>query len=87
VEDLHRSRRYAALARQAIVRMARVIKLPPGTRRHVPGDPDDDPIVQTALSAKADYLVTADKELLKLRRVHDVQIVTAARFEQLLAVA
>ncbi len=56
-----------------------MVKLPSAVRRHVPGDPDDDPIVQTALAAKADYLVTADKELLKLGRVQDIEIVSAAQ--------
>jgi predicted nucleic acid-binding protein len=50
----------------------------------VPGDPDDDPIVQTALSAKVHYLVTADRELLKLRKVRNVEIITDQMFDELM---
>lgn len=41
---------------------------------------DIDAIVQTALSARADYLVTADQEILKLKKVGNVEIITAAEF-------
>jgi putative PIN family toxin of toxin-antitoxin system len=75
-EDLGRTRRYAGLARRAVLRIAKLVSLPPSIHRHVPGDPHDDPIVQTALSAKADYLVTADREILDLGKVEDVEILT-----------
>jgi putative PIN family toxin of toxin-antitoxin system len=84
VEDLGRSRRYAYLARAAVLRMTKPVVLPSITRRYVPGDSDDDPIVQTALVAKADYLVTADRLILEVGKVHDVEIITGARFERLL---
>ena len=44
----------------------------------------DDAIVQTALSAKVDYLVTADQEILKRKKVGNVAIITAAEFARLL---
>jgi predicted nucleic acid-binding protein len=75
-EDLGRSARYAFLARGAVLRLAKHVSLPRAIRRYVPDDPDDDPIVQTALSAKADYLITADHVLLNLRKVHDVEIIS-----------
>src|SRR5437870_3439252 len=56
VEDLGRTRRYALLARRAVLRIAKVVPLPPSPGRFVLGDPGDDPVVQTALAAKADYL-------------------------------
>lgn len=65
--------------------MARLVDLPPSTPRHVPGDPDDDPIIQAALVAKAHYLVTADKELLKIKKVRNVEIVGAAKFDELIS--
>jgi putative PIN family toxin of toxin-antitoxin system len=86
VEDLGCSRRYAGLARRAVLRIAKLVKLPAGRYRHVPGDPDDDPIVQTALVAGADYLVTADKEILKLGKVQSVEIISPAQFEHRLHV-
>jgi putative PIN family toxin of toxin-antitoxin system len=81
-QHLKRSPRYIVLARHAVLRMAKLVALPQAIPRHVPGDPADDPIVQTALSAKADYLVTGDHELLNLKKVQDVEILTAQQFEQ-----
>jgi len=84
IDDLGRTRRYAWLARRAVLRIARLIELPASTPRHVPGDPDDDPIVQTALTARTHYLVTADRELLKLRKVRNVELISAQKFGELL---
>jgi predicted nucleic acid-binding protein len=53
-----------------------VIALPLPSRKHVAADPDDDPIVQTALTGNADCIVTADKALLALAKVQDVEIIT-----------
>ena len=83
-EDLGRTRRYAFLARRAVLRMTKLIDLPPTTRRYVPGDPNDDPILQTALTAKADYLVTADHAILEVGKVQEVEIITGGQFEHLL---
>ena len=84
VEDLELTRRYSSLARKAVLRSAKLVSLPSSIQRFVPGDANDDPIVQTALSAKADYLVTADREILKLKKVRSLQIITASDFERLL---
>jgi uncharacterized protein len=84
IEDLGRSRRYAWLARRAVLRIARRVEVPVEARRHVPGDPNDDPIVETALSAKANFLITADKALLKIKRIHSVEIITAQKFDELI---
>jgi putative PIN family toxin of toxin-antitoxin system len=47
----------------------------------VPGDPKDDPIVATAVAAKADYLVTGDRRhLLPLREYQGIRIVTPRQF-------
>ena len=52
-----------------------VTGLPEG--RFVPGDPKDDPIVATALAAKADYLVTGDRRhLLSLVSYEHIRILT-----------
>jgi predicted nucleic acid-binding protein len=84
VEALGCSRRYASLACRAVLRIARHVKISLPTPRHVPGDPNDDPIVQTAVGAGAHYLVTADKELLGLKKVRSVEIISLRRFEELL---
>ena len=52
--------------------------------RYVPDDEKDNAIVETAIRAKADYLVTADKLMLKLRKVGNVTIITAMEFARLL---
>jgi putative PIN family toxin of toxin-antitoxin system len=81
-EDLGRSSRYAFLARRAVLRIAKHVALPASSRAYVPGDPNDDPIIQTALSAKADYLITADTEILKVGKVQDIAILTAPQWEE-----
>jgi putative PIN family toxin of toxin-antitoxin system len=78
VEDLGRSRRFAGLARRAVLRVAKLVELPSFVPRHVPGDPSDDPIVQTALSGKADYLVTEDTEVLRLGKIRTAEVITAS---------
>jgi putative PIN family toxin of toxin-antitoxin system len=83
-EDLNLSRRYAILARRAVLRLAKLVSLPPNIGPWVPADRDDDPIVQTAISAGADYLVTADREILKLKKLRGVEIITADDFHRLL---
>ena len=80
VEDFGRTRRFARMARRAVLRIAKRVKLPDFIPRHVPGDPLDDPIVQTALTSKSHYLVTADKEILKLRKVQGVAMLSPSAF-------
>ena len=47
-------------------------------------DPDDNPILATAIAGGADFLVTGDKrDLLSLGKVEAVQIVTARAFADL----
>lgn len=41
-------------------------------------DPDDDRVLECAVSAGADYIVTGDKDLLRLKRYDVIRIVTAA---------
>jgi len=43
-------------------------------------DPSDDKILECALAAKADYLVSGDKHLLKLKKFYKTRIVTARKF-------
>ncbi len=56
--------------------------LPKNIRSFVPGDPKDDAVVQTAVSSKSDYLVTADAVLLELGKVQNVEILTVKTFAQ-----
>jgi len=44
--------------------------------RVIAEDPDDDVVLNTALSGKADYIVTGDKHLLNLKEFKGIGIVT-----------
>jgi putative PIN family toxin of toxin-antitoxin system len=45
-------------------------------------DPDDDIVLNTAISGKADYIVSGDKHLLKIANYNHIQIVTVNGFIQ-----
>jgi putative PIN family toxin of toxin-antitoxin system len=82
-EELGFSQRLAFLSRQRIVR--RAILIAPGTSRHKePQDVSDSPILQAALSAGADYLVTNDQHLLTLNPYEGLRIVSMTEYFQLL---
>jgi putative PIN family toxin of toxin-antitoxin system len=53
-------------------------KVPPGTCR----DPDDLPVLGTAVAARADCLVTGDAELLELKRCGPATILSPRAFYQ-----
>ena len=57
--------RLARLSRQRVAQRALLVN-PPASRHAVPDDPADSPILQAALAAGADYLVTNDAHLLAL---------------------
>jgi predicted nucleic acid-binding protein len=85
-EELNESSRFVHLARRAVLRRAKRVALPKNIRFFVPGDPKDDAVVQTAISSKSDYLVTADDLLLELGKVRNVEIITARTFSERLPV-
>ena len=63
--------------RQRYLRLAMVIHpapIPPT----VLADPDDDHVLACALAAKADYIVSGDRDLLTLKTFRELPIVTAA---------
>jgi putative PIN family toxin of toxin-antitoxin system len=86
-EELNESRRYVYLARRAVLRRAKRVDLPKNIRRFVAGDPDDDAIVQTAITSRSHYLVTADTVLLKLAKVRNVEIISVRTFAERLPAA
>ena len=48
-------------------------------------DPDDNPILATALAGKADFIVTGDKrDLLSLKKFEGIPIVTARTLVEIL---
>ncbi len=84
-EDLGESTRFVHLARRAVLRRAKRTELPKSIRQFVPDDPKDNPVVQTAISSKSNYLVTADSVLLRLGKVQSVEIISVAKFAELLS--
>ena len=78
-EELEFSRRLTSLSRSRILRRAAVVE--PGASRHmVPDDPKDNPILQAAVSAGADYLVSNDRHLLALNPHEGLRIVSMTDF-------
>ena len=54
----------------------------PETQLHVCRDPDDDKFIECATDAQCLYIVSGDKDLLSLKRIKDIQVVTIAEFFQ-----
>lgn len=82
-EELGFSRRLAFLSRSRIIRRATVVA--PGASHHaVPQDVKDTPILQAALAAGVDYLVTNDRHLLDLDPYEGLRIVSMTEFRQIL---
>jgi putative PIN family toxin of toxin-antitoxin system len=78
-EELEFSRRLASLSRSRILRRAALVE--PGASRHmVPDDPKDNPILQAAVSAGADYLATNDRHLLAIDPHEGLRIVSMTDF-------
>ncbi len=53
-----------------------------GLLRAMPEDPDDDKVIECAVVANADYIVTGDKDLLGLERYQSISIISPADFYQ-----
>ena len=73
-----------ARADNMLRRLCTVVK-PAARVKAVKQDPDDDKIIECALEAKADYIVTGDKHLLDLGSHGKVKIITIAQFMRLMA--
>jgi putative PIN family toxin of toxin-antitoxin system len=85
-DDLEFSGRLAKLARQRCARRAIRISARP-SRHQVPDDPDDSPILQAAIDAGVDYLVTSDQHLLVLNPYHGVRILSITDYHRMLVEA
>lgn len=58
---------------------------PTQTLNVIKEDPDDDRILECAAAAKSDYIVSEDKDLLRLGQYDDARILTIADFIQIVA--
>jgi putative PIN family toxin of toxin-antitoxin system len=83
VERLACSRRFAILTRRRVRRRA-ILADPPSSRHQVPGDPADSPILQAALAAGVDYVVTNDDDLLALSPYEGLRLVSMGAYTLLL---
>jgi predicted nucleic acid-binding protein len=48
-------------------------------------DPDDDMVLNTALSGEAEYIVSGDKHLLKIACYQNIKILSVNEFSQIIA--
>jgi putative PIN family toxin of toxin-antitoxin system len=67
-------------AARAIVKEAARTVTPAVKLEVVKDDPDDDKIVECAVTAGSDYIVTGDRHLLKLKQYDSIHIVKVADF-------
>lgn len=81
--ELHYQPRLVALARRRIARRSVEVVLS-SSRHTVPDDPKDTPILQTALAASADVLISRDKHLLSLDPYEGLRILSVASYHRLL---
>jgi uncharacterized protein len=65
-----------------LIRQATVIPVD-SNLKIAPEDPDDDVMLNTAISGKADYVVSGDKHLLKIGYYKSIQIVSVKDFAEM----
>ena len=71
------------LAESALRRLCRVVN--PAIRvKAVKQDPDDDKIIECAIEAGSDYIITGDKHLLELGGYKTIKILNPAEFIKLM---
>ena len=85
-EVRQRLRMTAVEAAALVERLRRLgVLITPTVRIARSRDPDDDKFLECAASGRADYLVSADADLLSLREVEGIPIVEAPTFWQALS--
>jgi len=83
LKDFKTTRRFASLTTKRIGRFSRLV---PTSRRSFQTllDPNDHPVLETAINASADFLVTGDKHLLVLSPFQGIVILRVGEFYRLL---
>lgn len=82
-ERFDQTRRFAVLTSRRVLRRATFVE-PPASRHQVGDDPDDSPILQAALAAGVDYLVSNDRHLLTLSPYEGLRIVSMSDYLRML---
>lgn len=77
--DPHREACFSAL-RQIL---SEAMQIEPSVRISICRDPDDDRIIECALTAHADYIITEDRDLLSLGSYKGIRIVTMLEFMEM----
>src|SRR6266478_934186 len=83
IQKLGFSHHLAILTCQRVTRRATMMQ-PRLSRYEVPGDPQDNPILNSALASRADYLVTNDSHLLALNPFQGLRIVSMTEYYNIL---
>lgn len=85
--EVRRRLRMSAVEATALVERLRrrSVLVAPTVRIARSRDPDDDKFLECAVAGRADYLVSADTDLLSLRQVERIPIVDAPTFWQALS--
>ncbi len=82
-EHFHQPQGRVARASHLLQPRSTLVQLPASHHR-VEQDPDDSPILQTAIVASAHLLVSRDRHLLNLNPYESLQILSVASYHQLL---
>jgi len=69
----------AAIIRDKLESIAEIVR-PDMVLRVITDDPDDNRVLECAIKGSADYIVTGDRHLLKLRNYDAISIVTVRQF-------
>lgn len=86
LEEMTRKRSSAVLdSILEVIELHSEIVEPARFAKTVCSDPDDDKFLEAAIAANADYVVSGDTALLKLKNYQRVQIVRPAQFLKLLS--
>jgi putative PIN family toxin of toxin-antitoxin system len=64
--------------REALRKLARIVE--PTETIAIADDPDDNRILECAVEAKSDFIITNDKDLLRLRSYAGIPIIRASDF-------
>ena len=83
IERMGLTKRRAKAAARLLARISQIVE--PTNVERVSRDPFDDYVIAAALQGGADYLVTADKDLLVLNGQTSIGIITPAEFQSILS--
>jgi len=81
-EIIEKTQEKHLLIKSAIIKIIEICTLVEPSRKidFVKEDPADNKILECAVEANVDYIVTYDKHLLKLKEFEGIQIVSPAKF-------